>query len=86
VDLDPDKRVLTLIRANLNAGVMRNGKLEHSWEGTPQGGPPSPLLANNLLDDLDKEWTARGLRFVRYADDCNIFVRVNEQESASWNR
>ncbi|UQZ34893.1 group II intron reverse transcriptase/maturase [Paenibacillus sp. PK3_47] len=69
-----DKRVLTLIRAYLNAGVMVNGKLEHSQEGTPQGGPLSPLLANILLDDLDKELTVRGLHFVRYADDCNIFV------------
>ncbi|WP_083612306.1 group II intron reverse transcriptase/maturase [Paenibacillus sp. P32E] len=69
-----DKRVLTLIRAYLNAGVMVDGKLERSWEGTPQGGPLSPLLANILLDDLDKELTGRGLRFVRYADDCNIFV------------
>ncbi|WP_235775199.1 group II intron reverse transcriptase/maturase, partial [Paenibacillus sinensis] len=69
-----DKRVLTLIRAFLNAGVMVDGKLERSREGTPQGGPLSPLLANILLDDLDKELTGRGLRFVRYADDCNIFV------------
>ncbi|ANS74293.1 group II intron reverse transcriptase/maturase [Paenibacillus yonginensis] len=69
-----DKRVLTLIRAYLNAGVMVDGKLERSREGTPQGGPLSPLLANILLDDLDKELMERGLRFVRYADDCNIFV------------
>ncbi|MNI82664.1 Group II intron-encoded protein LtrA [compost metagenome] len=65
-----DKRVLLLIRAYLNAGVMVKGKLEHNREGTPQGGPLSPLLANILLDDLDKELTGRGLRFVRYADDC----------------
>lgn len=69
-----DKRVLTLIRAYLNAGVMADGMLEKTEEGTPQGGPLSPLLANILLDDLDKELTKRGLRFVRYADDCNIFV------------
>lgn len=69
-----DKRVLKLIRAYLNAGVMAEGVLERTEEGTPQGGPLSPLLANILLDDLDKELTKRGLRFVRYADDCNIFV------------
>ena len=69
-----DKRVLKLIRAYLNAGVMAEGTLERTEEGTPQGGPLSPLLANILLDDLDKELTRRGLRFVRYADDCNIFV------------
>jgi len=69
-----DKRVLKLIRAYLNAGVMANGAFEKTGEGTPQGGPLSPLLANILLDDLDKELTERGLRFVRYADDCNIFV------------
>jgi len=69
-----DKRVLKLIRAYLNAGVMTGGVVVRSEEGTPQGGPLSPLLANILLDDLDKELTRRGLRFVRYADDCNIFV------------
>jgi group II intron reverse transcriptase/maturase len=69
-----DKRVLKLIRAYLNAGVMAEGTLERTEEGTPQGGPLSPILANILLDDLDKELTKRGLRFVRYADDCNIFV------------
>ncbi len=70
-----DKRVLKLIRAYLNAGVMVDGILQETLEGTPQGGPLSPLLANILLDDLDKELTERGLKFVRYADDCNIFVR-----------
>jgi len=65
-----DKRVLKLIRAYLNAGVMAEGALERTEEGTPQGGPLSPLLANILLDDLDKELMKRGLRFVRYADDC----------------
>ncbi|MNI24547.1 Group II intron-encoded protein LtrA [compost metagenome] len=84
-----DKRVLTLIRAYLNAGVMVKGKLERSREGTPQGGPLSPLLANILLDDLDKELTGRGLRFVRYADDCNIFVaskRAGERVMESVSR
>ncbi len=69
-----DKRVLKLIRAYLSAGAMENGVCQKTEEGTPQGGPLSPLLANILLDDLDKELTKRGLRFVRYADDCNIFV------------
>lgn len=70
-----DKRVLKLIRGYLNAGVMENGVIKETVEGTPQGGPLSPLLANILLDDLDQELTKRGHRFVRYADDCNIFVR-----------
>jgi len=70
-----DKRVLKLVRAYLQAGVIADGIKLETIEGTPQGGPLSPLLANILLDDLDKELTARGLRFVRYADDCNIFVR-----------
>ncbi|WP_274366322.1 group II intron reverse transcriptase/maturase [Paenibacillus thermotolerans] len=70
-----DKRVLKLIRAYLNAGVMVDGARQETVEGTPQGGPLSPLLANILLDDLDKELTRRGLHFVRYADDCNIFVK-----------
>lgn len=69
-----DKRVLKLIRAYLNAGVMEGGVCQKTEEGTPQGGPLSPLLANILLDDLDKELTQRGVRFVRYADDCHIFV------------
>jgi RNA-directed DNA polymerase len=70
-----DKRVLKLIRAFLNAGVMENGLVSSSEEGTPQGGPLSPLLSNLMLDDLDHELERRGLRFVRYADDCNIYVR-----------
>jgi len=70
-----DKRVLKLIRAYLRAGVMIDGLEQKTEEGTPQGGPLSPLLANILLDDLDKELTKRDLHFVRYADDCNIFVR-----------
>jgi RNA-directed DNA polymerase len=70
-----DKRLLRLIRAFLNSGVMIGGLVEATPEGTPQGGPLSPLLSNLLLDDLDRELTARGLRFARYADDCNIYVR-----------
>jgi RNA-directed DNA polymerase len=66
---------LQLIRAFLNAGVMENGLVSPSVEGTPQGGPLSPLLSNLVLDELDRELERRGLRFVRYADDCNIYVR-----------
>ena len=69
-----DKRLLKLIRAFLNAGVMENGLVSPSVEGTPQGGPLSPLLSNLVLDELDRELERRGLRFVRYADDCNIYV------------
>jgi RNA-directed DNA polymerase len=69
------KRLLKLIRAFLNAGVMENGLVSPSVEGTPQGGPLSPLLSNLVLDELDRELERRGLRFVRYADDCNIYVR-----------
>src|SRR6516164_1239608 len=70
-----DKRLLRLIRAFLNAGVMENGLVSPSVEGTPQGGPISPLLSNLVLDALDQELERRGHRFVRYADDCNIYVR-----------
>ena len=70
-----DKRLLKLIRAFLNAGVMENGLVIPSVEGTPQGGPLSPLLSNLVLDELDRELERRGHRFVRYADDCNIYVR-----------
>jgi RNA-directed DNA polymerase len=70
-----DRRLLRLIRAFLNAGVMENGLVSPSVDGTPQGGPLSPLLSNLVLDDLDRELVRRGLRFVRYADDCNIYVR-----------
>ncbi|MDQ0189853.1 group II intron reverse transcriptase/maturase [Alicyclobacillus cycloheptanicus] len=70
-----DKRILKLIRAYLNAGVLENGVVVRSEEGTPQGGPLSPLLANILLDDFDQELTKRGHKFVRYADDCNIYVK-----------
>ena len=70
-----DKRLLKLIRAFLNAGVMENGLISPSVKGTPQGGPLSPLLSNLVLDELDRELERRGHRFVRYADDCNICVR-----------
>src|SRR5246500_1177056 len=70
-----DKRLLKLIRAFLNAGVMENGLVSLSVEGTPQGGPLSPLLSNLVLDELDRELERRSHRFVRYADDCNIYVR-----------
>src|SRR6201997_1524324 len=70
-----DKRVLKLIRAFLTAGVMEAGLVLPVDEGTPQGGPLSPLLSNLMLDDLDRELTRRGHRFCRYADDCNIYVR-----------
>ena len=69
-----DKRVLRLIRAYLNAGVMENGLVSPTEEGTPQGGPRSPLVSNIVLDDLDREREQRGHRFVRYADDANIDV------------
>jgi group II intron reverse transcriptase/maturase len=70
-----DKRVLRLIRRYLESGVLVNGVVHDTEEGTPQGGPLSPLLANILLDDLDKELERRGHRFVRYADDCNLYVQ-----------
>jgi RNA-directed DNA polymerase len=70
-----DKRLLKLLRAYLNAGVMENGLVSPTDEGTPQGGPLSPLLSNLVLDELDRELEKRGHRFVRYADDCNIYVR-----------
>jgi RNA-directed DNA polymerase len=70
-----DRRVLRLIRGYLTAGVLDGGLFEESWEGTPQGGPLSPLLSNLVLDELDRELERRGHRFVRYADDCNVYVR-----------
>ena len=70
-----DKQLLKLIRAFLNAGVMENGLVSPSVEGTPQGGPLSPLLSNLVLDELDRELERRGHRYLRYADDCNIYVR-----------
>jgi RNA-directed DNA polymerase len=70
-----DKRVLKLIRRYLEAGVMQEGVTQPRTEGTPQGGPLSPLLSNILLNDLDRELERRGHTFCRYADDCNIYVR-----------
>ena len=70
-----DKRLLKLIRKYLESGVLINGIKVSSEEGTPQGGPLSPLLANIMLDDVDKELEKRGHKFCRYADDCNIYVK-----------
>jgi RNA-directed DNA polymerase len=70
-----DKRVLKLVRGYLNAGVLEDGLVRTVEEGTPQGGPLSPLLSNIVLDRLDKELERRGHRFVRYADDCNVYVK-----------
>lgn len=84
-----DKRVLQLVRRYLQAGVMHEGIASQRIEGTPQGGPLSPLLSNILLDDLDKELERRGHRFCRYADDCNIYVasrRAGERVLASVTR
>ncbi|WHY17824.1 group II intron reverse transcriptase/maturase [Paenibacillus sp. G2S3] len=81
-----DKKVLLLIRKYLQSGVMENGLVKPTLEGTPQGGPLSPLLTNIVLDELDKELEKRGHRFVRYADDCNIYVktpRAGERVKAS---
>ena len=71
-----DRRVLRLIRRYLNAGALVNGVVMERQEGTPQGGPLSPLLANVLLDEVDKELERRGHAFVRYADDLNVYVRT----------
>ncbi len=71
---EKDKRLLKLIRGFLNAGVLENGLVSPNTEGTPQGGPLSPLLSNIVLDELDRELERRGHRFCRYADDCNIYV------------
>lgn len=73
-----DKRLLKLIRKYLNSGIMINGILTRSSEGTPQGGPLSPLLSNIVLDELDKELERRGHKFVRYADDANIYVKTRK--------
>jgi group II intron reverse transcriptase/maturase len=70
-----DKAVLRLVRRYLDAGILDNGVVMERYEGTPQGGPLSPLLANVLLDEVDRELERRGHRFVRYADDCNVYVR-----------
>jgi len=69
-----DRRMLALIRSYLKSGVLAGGVVEARMEGTPQGGPLSPLLSNILLDDLDRELERRGHRFCRYADDCNVYV------------
>lgn len=84
-----DPRLMRLLRAILNAGVLEDGLVSPTDEGTPQGGPLSPLLSNIVLDDLDQELTRRGLRFARYADDCNIYVssrRAGERVMASVTR
>jgi group II intron reverse transcriptase/maturase len=84
-----DKRVLLLIRRYLQAGVMEGGLVSSRTEGTPQGGPLSPLLSNVLLDELDKQLERRGHRFVRYADDCNVYVQskaAGERVMASLER
>jgi group II intron reverse transcriptase/maturase len=73
-----DKRVLGLIRRYLQAGILEHGVRIEREEGTPQGGPLSPLLANVLLDEVDRELERRGHRFVRYADDCNVYVRSHK--------
>jgi RNA-directed DNA polymerase len=70
-----DKRMLALIRRFLKAGIMADGVCMEREEGTPQGGPLSPLLANLLLDEVDWALADRGLAFCRYADDCNVYVR-----------
>ena len=84
-----DQRVLRLIRRYLQAGVLEGGLVSPRREGTPQGGPLSPLLSNILLDELDRELQRRGHRFVRYADDCNVYVRskaAGERVMASLER
>jgi group II intron reverse transcriptase/maturase len=73
-----DRRVLGLIRRYLTAGILAGGMVVERHEGTPQGGPLSPLLANTLLDEVDKELEKRGHAFVRYADDCNVYVRSEQ--------
>jgi group II intron reverse transcriptase/maturase len=81
-----DMAVLRLIRRYLAAGIMDGGVVMERYEGTPQGGPLSPLLANVLLDDVNRELERRGHRFVRYADDCNVYVRSQKagRSSAGW--
>ena len=73
-----DAAVLRLIRRYLDSGIMGDGVVQERYEGTPQGGPLSPLLANVLLDEVDQELERRGHRFVRYADDCNVYVRSQQ--------
>lgn len=71
-----DKTLLKLIRKYLQSGVLINGLVQPTEEGTPQGGPLSPSLSNMVLDELDKELEKRRLKFVRYTDDCNIYVKT----------
>lgn len=73
-----DQAIIRLIRAYLNAGIMSHGVVQERYQGTPQGGPLSPLLANILLDEVDQELEKRGHCFVRYADDCNVYVGSNQ--------
>lgn len=80
-----DKRLLKLIRKYLESGIMINGIVTNSEEGTPQGGPLSPLLSNIVLDELDKELEGRGHKFIRYADDCNIYVKTKKAGSRVMN-
>ena len=70
-----DAGIIRLVRAYLSTGIMHGGVVAERDEGTPQGGPLSPLLANVMLDEVDRELERRGHRFVRYADDCNVYVR-----------
>lgn len=84
-----DKRTLKLIRGYLQAGILERGLVSAARQGTPQGGPLSPFLSNVVLDELDKELERRGHRFVRYGDDCNVYVkspRAGERVMASLRR
>ncbi len=76
-----DTRVLGLVRRYLESGIMANGVVIERHSGTPQGGPLSPLLANVLLDEVDKALELRGHAFVRYADDCNVYVRSERADA-----
>lgn len=80
-----DKRILKLLRAFLNAGIMQNGLVSYGEEGTAQGGPLSPLLSNVMLDLLDKELERRGHRYCRYADDCNVYVKTERSGNRVMN-
>ncbi|MHC2492859.1 retron-type reverse transcriptase [Sinorhizobium meliloti] len=79
-----DRRVIRLIRAYLNSGIMDHGVVQERVMGTPQGGPLSPLLANVLLDEVDKELERRGHCFVRYADDCTFTLAAARRANGSW--
>ena len=78
-----DAEVIRLVRAYLNSGIMSNGVVLEREEGTPQGGPLSPLLANVMLDEVEKELERRGYSFARYADDCNVYVG-SRRSGESW--